>query len=177
MKRMGLQWSGHLLLLHMLVFQHCPQPSCRAADVAQALSPGSLLYSYTIRNLIPRGTDLQPCNSDFRGVGHFYQQCKLWCGVLHVAWAVRVGKAPPCRQFTELRLKLQILDSPALVTILLIWQNLVGCKIWFDGQSLCLVPLNTCETVWSLTGLNSHLNCPALSPRQVLYSAKVLSLL
>lgn len=47
----------------------------------------------------------------------------------------------------NLRLKLQILDVPALVTVLLIWQNLVIYQIHFDIQSLCSMPLNSCETV------------------------------
>lgn len=60
---------------------------------------------------------------------------------------------------------------------LLRWQSLASCTVWFDVQCLCTVSLNSCEAVSSLSGPNSHLNCTALGLRQLLYTARILSLL
>lgn len=106
-------------------------------------------------------------------------QC-LTCGLSYLCRQSPSMHAPSLWQMkgnSWIWLKFQILDAPGLVTVLLIWQNLVSCEIWFDVLSLCPASLKSCETMWYLAGPNSHLNCIALSLRQLLYTARILSLL
>lgn len=145
----------------------------------------SLLHLDKIGDLIPRGTDLQLCSLDFQGVGcdtrsgavmQEGRQCPT-CGLSCV------GKTIGCVLPADGRG--EVIHSSKMKTPD-IWCSLFtgsvkmaefSCKIWFDVQSLCPASLNSCGAVWSLAGPNSHLNCTALGLRQLLYAARILSLL
>lgn len=169
-----------------LTFQHWLQPSCRY------YCPGFefLLYLYYI--WIKLGISFQE-EQTFSSTTWIFRE---W-GVLSGAVLQEVRQCPTCGlsflgKTTQCMLladgKGKVIHSSknktpdmwcsrSCLLFLLRWHSLASCKIWFDVQSLSPASLNSCETVWSLAGPNSHLNCTALRPRQLLYTARILSLL
>lgn len=139
----------------------------------------SLLYLDKVGDLIPRGADLHLCSLDFQGVGcdtrsGAVMQEGRQCPTCALSCA---GKTTGCVLPADGKGKVIHLSKMKTPDI---WCSLFtgsvkmaefSCKIWFDVHSLCPASLN------SLAGPNSHLNCTALGLRQLLYTARILSLL